>query len=324
MGNVVVLTTGGTISSMQNKTTGLLRTGSINGKDLVDACEIGDGIQVQVEEIFRIPSNQYTFHELMILKEKVESILEQEEVDGVVITHGTDTLEETAYFLNLVIRQEKPIVITGSQRSLGNLGSDVQMNLKQAVQVASDRKSRDLGVLVLFNEEIFTANEVRKFHASNIAGFACGEIGTVDGADVIYSRKPFLRTAYSLQSPLSPVDLISCSLGSDDKFLECSIRSGVEGIVLDGFGRGHVPPVLVPKIKEAADKGIVIVVTSRTLEGRVYPVYDFPGGAQDLMNQGVILGGSLSAYQARIKLAVLLSVFQHDKGRIKQEFNDLA
>lgn len=324
MGNVVVLTTGGTISSMRNQSTGLLRTGSINGKDLVDACEIGDGIQVQVEEVFRIPSNQYTFHELMILKEKVESVLGKEEVDGVVITHGTDTLEETAYFLNLVIRQEKPIVITGSQRSLGNLGSDVQMNLKQAVQVASDRKSRDLGVLVLFNEEIFTANEVRKLHASNVAGFSCGEIGTVDGPDVIYNRKPFLRTAYSLRSPLSPVDLISCSLGSDDKFLECSIQSGVGGIVLDGFGRGHVPPVLVPKIKEAADKGIIIVVTSRTLEGRVYPVYDFPGGAQDLANHGVILGGSLSAYQARIKLAVLLSVFQHDKARIKQEFNDLA
>lgn len=320
MGNVVVLTTGGTISSMQNKTTGLLRTGSINGKDLVDICKIDDHIQLQIEEVFRIPSNQYTFTDLLTLKERVEFNLKKEEVDGVVITHGTDTLEETAYFLNLVINQEKPIVITGSQRSLGNLGSDVQMNLKQAVQVASDRKSRNLGVLVLFNEQIYTASKVRKIHASNVAGFGSGKIGAVDGEDVIFDRKPFLRTTYSLRSPLCPVDLISCSLGSDDKFVECSIQSGVEGIVLDGFGRGHVPPVLVPKIKEAADKGIVIVVTSRTSEGRVHPAYDFPGGAQDLVNQGVILGGSLSGYQARIKLAVLLSVFQNDKSRIKHEF----
>ncbi|MFY0545655.1 asparaginase [Brevibacillus sp. H7] len=325
MGKIVVLTTGGTISSAPNQTNGLLTTGSINGKDLVRLCEIDERIQVDVEEVFRIPSNQFTQNEILCLKQKVESVIQREGVDGVVITHGTDTLEETAYFLDLVMDVAKPIVITGSQRSSAQTGSDAQVNVRQAVQVAASQKSRGMGVLVLFNEEIYTAREAVKIHASNVVGFRAlgyGKLGIVDRDDVIYYRKPYDRKTYALSGSLSHVDMIACYQGSDDRFLDCSIKSGVKGIVIEGFGRGHVPPGIVPKVREAVESGIVVVITSRTLEGRVFPVYDFPGGAQDLLNQGVILGGSLSGCKARVKLAVLLSVFGNDRHRIAAEFSE--
>lgn len=323
MKSIKIFTTGGTISSSPDDKTGLLKTGAVSGMELVEGLSMEKGINIDVQEVFSIPSNHLDFELLMSLKEAVSDAVNNPDIDGVVITHGTDTLEETAYFLDLVIDTNKPVVVTGSQRSTVGLGSDAEINLSQAVQTAADDKSCNMGVLILFNEQIHCAREVRKVHASNVMGFSSpgwGPLGIVDENEVIYFRKPFQRNNYPLLSSLPQVDLIACSLGSDGKFVESSIRSGSQGIVLDGFGRGNVPPQVIPKVEEAVHKGIIVIVTSQALEGRVYPVYDFPGSSTDLLAKGVISGGSLSARKARIKLAVLLSSFGSDAEKIKEEF----
>lgn len=323
MKNIKIFTTGGTISSSPDNKTGLLKTGSVSGMELLESLSMKREINIDVQEIFSVPSNHLDFYLLTTLKEAVDSAVNSPCVDGIVITHGTDTLEETTYFLDLVIDTEKPVVVTGSQRSAVSPGSDAGMNLSQAVQAAADDKSCDMGVLVLFNEQIHCAREVRKVHASSVTGFSSpgwGPVGIVDLGDVIYCRKPLQRKTYPFLSSLPQVDLIVCSLGSDGKFIKSSIISGSQGIVLDGFGRGNVPPAVMTNLEESVDEGLIVVITSQASEGRVYPVYDFPGSSADLLTKGVISGGSLSGRKARIKLAVLLNVFGSDAERIAEEF----
>lgn len=306
-----MISTGGTIASNINPETGLFTSGIISGEELLKKCELPDTIELDVISIFQLPSNEMTFETLVTLKEKIEEVFQDQSVDGVVVTHGTDTLEETTYFLDLTIDDERPIVLTGSQRSPAVIGTDAYANLRQSILLAASEEARNLGAVVLFNQKILPARYVKKVHAGNIDGFASsseyGLVGVVDDEDVIIHQKAIKRETYKLQSALPYVEIIKCSLGSNGKLIEYAAEIGAKGIVLEGFGRGQVHPEVADGVQKAIEKGATVVITTSTPEGNVKMVYDTPGTAYDLHQKGAILGRDYDSKKARIKLAVMLA-----------------
>ncbi|MED4204237.1 asparaginase [Neobacillus mesonae] len=310
MKKVVLLTTGGTIASKPNKESGKLASGALTGEELAAMCQLPDDIEVIVESVFQKASIHITFDDLLVLKAKIEQYFKDETISGVVVTHGTDTMEETAYFLDLTIKDPRPVVVTGSQRSPEDLGSDVYINLRHAIYTACSSDLHDAGTVVVFNERIFAARYVKKEHASNIQGFnvfGFGYLGIIDNDQVHLYQKPLKRECFAVQSPIPQVDIIKCYIGADGKFIKAARESGVKGIVLEGVGRGQVAPNMMEEIEAAIKAGIKLVITTSAEEGAVYTTYDYLGSAYDLYKKGVILGSDNDSKKARIKLAVALA-----------------
>ena len=310
MKKVILLTTGGTIASKPNKESGKLASGAITGEELAAMCHLPENIEVITESVFQKASIHITFNDLIILKNKIEAYFQDESVSGIVVTHGTDTLEETAYFLDLTVNDHRPIVVTGSQRSPEDLGSDVYINLRHAIFSACEEDLHGVGTVVVFNERVFTARYVKKEHASNIQGFNAfgfGYLGIIDNDEVHIYQKPIRREHYSIKSTIPQVDIIKCYIDSDGKFIKAARESGVKGIILEGVGRGQVHPDMLEEIEKAIADGIKIVITTSAEEGAVYTTYDYKGSAYDLYKKGVVLGSDYDSKKARIKLAVVLA-----------------
>ncbi|XJZ26067.1 asparaginase [Bacillota bacterium Lsc_1132] len=310
MKKVILLTTGGTIASKPNKESGKLASGAITGEELASMCQLPENIEIITESVFQKPSIHITFNDLIVLKNKIETYFKDRDVSGVVVTHGTDTMEETAYFLDLTIRDSRPVIVTGSQRSPEDLGSDVYINLRHAIFSACADDLKGAGTVVVFNERIFAARYVKKEHASNIQGFNAfgfGYLGIIDNDEVHVFQKPIKREFYEIQSTIPTVDIIKCYIDSDGKFIKAARESGVKGIILEGVGRGQVHPDMVEEIEKAIKAGIKIVITTSAEEGAVYTTYDYKGSAYDLYKKGVILGSDSDSKKARIKLAVAIA-----------------
>ncbi|MED3624875.1 asparaginase [Neobacillus thermocopriae] len=310
MKKVVLLTTGGTIASKTNKDSGKLASGALTGEELAAMCQLPEDIELIIESVFQKASIHITFDDLLILKKKIEDYFQDETVSGVVITHGTDTMEETAYFLDLTINDARPVVVTGSQRSPEDLGSDVYINLRHAIYSACSKDLHHAGTVVVFNERIFAARYVKKEHASNIQGFNAfgfGYLGIIDNDEVHVFQKPIKREYYQITSPIPKVDIIKCYIGADGKFIKAAREAGVKGIILEGVGRGQVAPEMMTEIERAISEGIKLVITTSAEEGAVYTTYDYKGSAYDLYKKGVILGSDNDSKKARIKLAVALA-----------------
>ncbi|WNF38961.1 asparaginase [Bacillaceae bacterium IKA-2] len=309
MKKIVLITTGGTIASKPNDE-GRLVAGELNGDEIVKLCGIPEDIKVEVVSLLQKPSMHINFDDLILLKSEIENIFADKTINGVVVTHGTDTLEETAYFLDLVIEDARPVVVTGSQRSPDQIGSDSHINLRHAIYTACDAQLLNVGTVVVFNDRIFASKYVKKEHASNIQGFnvfGFGYLGIIDNDKVHLYQKPTKRETYQLTKQKIPnVDIVKCYLNADDKFINACIETSVDGIVLEGAGRGQIAPLMVDAVKKAVGRGIKVVVTTASEEGNVYPTYEYLGSAYDLHKNGVILGGDLDSKKARIKLMVLL------------------
>lgn len=317
MKKIVMPSTGGTIASKRNPETGLLTAGLMTGEELTNQCELPDTVEIDVQSVFQIPSNHMTFKELVILKDKIEETFKNEEITGIVVTHGTDTLEETAYFLDLTITDERPVVVTGSQRGPTVMGTDAFVNLRQAILLAAHEEARGLGTVVLFNERIFSARYVEKVHSSNVAGFTSygfGYLGIIDGEHIHIYQRPVKREYFALQTELPEIEIVTCGLGSSGRFIRYAADDGLAGIIIEAPGRGHVPPQIMESVYYAIDKGLHLVLTTHAEEGEVKVVYDFPGSAYDLQKAGVILGKDYSSKKARIRLAVLLAAGQTEIG----------
>ncbi|MEH7303546.1 asparaginase [Neobacillus drentensis] len=310
MKKVVLLTTGGTIASKPNKESGKLASGALTGEELASMCNLPNDIEVVVESVFQKASIHITFEDLILLKNKIEDYFKDDEVSGVVVTHGTDTMEETSYFLDLTIKDSRPVVVTGSQRSPEDIGSDVYINLRHAIYCACSHDLRDAGTVVVFNERIFAARYVKKEHASNIQGFNAfgfGYLGIIDNDQVHVFQKPIKREYFELKTSIPQVEIIKCYIGADGKFIKAAREAGISGIVLEGVGRGQVAPNMMTEIDKAIAQGIKLVITTSAEEGSVYTTYDYEGSAYDLFNKGVILGSDNDSKKARIKLAVALA-----------------
>lgn len=267
------------------------------------------------------PSPHMTPESMMELSKLIRKKLE-EDIDGLVVTHGTDTLEETAYLVDLTISSEKPVVFTGSMRSGSELGYDGPSNLAQAICTAASDNARGRGVLVCLNGELNTAQEVTKANSMALNAFRTptfGPVGIVDNNRVIFYRDTKRGESHLIDNIISNVSLIKSYVGMDSSIIDFFIDRGDAGIVIEAMGRGNLPPKMVPGIKRAIREGIPVVIVSRCFEGRVLDTYGYPGGGKNLRNEGVIFGDNLNGQKARIKLMVALS-YTRDMNVVKEWF----
>ena len=316
MGNeekkILLLTSGGTIASKKDEKTGKVQSGVISGQKLADLIPNRRDFSCQVEELFRLPSAHLTMFHLREMAQAIKTVFEENRCQGVVLTHGTDTLEETAYYLDLVLHDCGPVILTGSQLPPEEIASDAFRNLRDSFKVALKEESRDKGVLVVFNGRIYAASEAVKIHTDNLDAFASpgwGPIGCIDGEEVIYKRTINKRVKITPEKNRREpkVYIISFGLGMDGYLIEKALEAGAEGLVLEGFGRGQIPPEAVEQVERAVNKGIPVVLTTRCYEGAVKGVYDYKGSAVQLEKIGVILANDLPKQKARIKLMLALA-----------------
>lgn len=320
MKKILLISTGGTISMKVDKTG--LASPKAGAKELTNDIRISEDIRVIDLEFKKIPSAHFTIKDIMELKEIIEK--EQYNYDGIVITHGTDTMEETAYFLDLILKLRVPIIITGSQRNLSAISSDTQINIVDSILVASDERAAEMGVLIVFGSEVHLAREVTKAHRTKLDTFKSmefGPIATVDNSRVIWFRKPIILDYYKIGDINKVVvDIITCYLGADSRNIRNSIQDNVNGIVLQALGAGHVPEAVLNGVNEAIKYSIPVVLSSRPYMGRfLTDTYGFVGAEKYLRSIGVIFGGDLSSQKVRLKLMILLSNgLNHHQ--IKEEF----
>lgn len=258
-----------------------------------------------------VPSPSFTPNDMFKLGQLVDYKLESEGYDGVVITHGTDTLEETAFFLDVFLQTKKPVVLTGSMRNFDELGYDGFSNLLSAILVALSGQSYNRGVLVCLNDEINAANEVQKSHTVALDTFKSlefGPIGLVDEKTVIYYRLSGYKSVKVHPSSLNKrVEIVKVTAGSNSSLIDYYIKEHVDGLIIEGLGRGNVPILMVDGIKRAIALGIKVVITSRCPMGRVRDTYAYEGGGFHLKTLGVLSGGDLTSEKARLKLMLILS-----------------
>ncbi|MCT4597505.1 MAG: asparaginase [Vallitalea sp.] len=236
-------------------------------------------------------------------------LLDREDIDGVVITHGTDTLEETAYFLDLLIDSNKPVVITGSMRNSSELGYDGPANLSASICTVCSEESKNKGVLVVMNNEVNAADEVTKTHTLSLDTFQSmdfGPLGIVDSDQVIYYRNRIKGVKIKTNKVESKVGLIKAVAGIESDIINYYIDNDYKGIIIEAMGRGNIPPAMNEGINRAINNNIPVVLVSRCPKGRVLDSYGYDGGGRQLREMGVILGDSLSGQKARIKLMIVL------------------
>jgi L-asparaginase len=315
---IAILFTGGTMSMRLDPATGAA-VPALSGEDILAHVPGLSAISdIDYEDVSRLPGPHVTPEQMWRLARRAAAWLERPDVDGLVITHGTDTLEETAYLLDLLLLSPKPVVIVGAIRTISEPGWDGPANLLAAVRVAAAAESHDRGTLVVMNEQILTAVEAQKVHTESAGSFASpefGPVGVVDAGKVIFARKaPRHGTWRSTDADAglrvarleTGVDLIKAAAGGDDRFFRCSLASGARGIVIEAMGRGNLPPTMKPGIKAAVAAGVPVVISPRYGAGSVQERYGYEGGGHDLAQLGVIFAGRLTGLKARMKLMVAL------------------
>jgi L-asparaginase len=305
---IIVLNTGGTIAMEADEQSSAVKPG--NRQPLYELLErLNQYANVEMKDIYNLPSPHMTPMKMKELSRTVTQLCKNEQVQGIVITHGTDTLEETAYLLDLTIPTNKPVIVTGAMRSNNELGADGPLNLVEAVRTAAHKKSWNRGTLVVFNNEIHAARYVTKNHASSVATFqspATGPVGTITKKEINYFQSPYREKVYPIKGNNHNVPLIKLVAGFDPAWLEFFLNQAIDGIVLEAFGAGNVPPAILPVLRELMKKNIPVVMVSRCYNGYVQDLYDYEGGGKQLKNMGVIFCNGLNGQKARIKLLVLL------------------
>ena len=307
---VLIITTGGTIAMKYDEEFGV-----VSNNELVEMLhsfpQLQDVAEIEIYEFTNVPSPYMTPEMMMELAALVEE--KAEFYDGIVITHGTDTLEETSYLLDIVLTTKKPVVMTAAMRSGSELGLDGPRNIVGAVRVATVESAWRKGVLVVLNDEINAARDVVKSDSGKTDTFitpAYGLLGTIDPDKVIFYRDVVIHDNIYTTEIDPAVDLIKCVSGMDGKFIKTSIETGAKAIVIEAYGRGNVPRKIVPAIKEALDKGIIVVIVSSTHTGRVLAEYGYDGGGLSLQKMGAIMGGDLKGRKMRLQLMALLGKYK--------------
>ncbi|MBV9312793.1 MAG: asparaginase [Pseudonocardia sp.] len=315
---------GGTIAMSNNRAGGVVP--SLSADQLVAAVPglASTGITIDVEDFRRLPGASLSFDDLSALSEAIERRL-AEGVDGVVVTQGTDTIEETVYALDLAHTRPQPIVVTGAMRNPTLAGADGPANILASVQVAAAPVAHGLGAMVVFADEIHAANRVRKIHSTSRFAFQSpngGALGyVVEGQPRIINR-PVQRTTIKIatrDTQSVEVGLVTVALG-DTGVLLTNLSDQLDGLVIAAFGVGHVPGTLVAPLEELASR-IPVVLASRTGAGPVLAgTYAFPGSESDLLSRGLISAGFLDPLKARILLRRLLET-GHDQADIRAHFS---
>ncbi len=305
---VRVLTTGGTIASRRAADGRVVAADSAD--EVLRAVVPVEGVSIAAEEVFRVGSYRLTLPDVRELANRVRWA--SKEADGVVVTHGTDTMEETAYFLDLVHDGSVPVVVTGAQRNAESADADGPHNLRDAVRLASEPAARDIGVVVAMAGRVLSARQVTKVNTLALDAFAApdgGQLGRIDPETVRLLATPRRRPAFDLDTidgALPRVDVVPLHLGADGTFVRAARQAGARGLVLDAFGAGNVTPDVLRATEQVLAAGLLVLVTSRCHAGPVSPVYGAGGGA-DLAAAGAVLAGDLRAAKARVLLTLALA-----------------
>jgi L-asparaginase len=277
------------------------------------------GIRVRAYDVRGMPGASLGFSDVVAVVELIEQEVASGAVIGAVVTQGTDTIEETSWLMDLLYSGDTPIVVTGAMRNPTMAGADGPANVLTAVQVAASPAASGLGVLVAFADDVYAARDVRKTHATRVTAFASansGPIGSVSAGTVrmwFRPQRPQISAASGARGRLDAVRtvVLPMTLGQDDTLLGV-VADRVDGLVVAGFGVGHVPEGVAGALAELAAR-IPVVLASRTGAGMVAAAtYAFPGSESDLLARGLIRGGYLDPYKARILLQVLLAAGAND------------
>jgi L-asparaginase len=311
---VAIIATGGTIAMKKDVASGGV-VPKVSGEGLVSSIpELKELAEFEVKEYRggKIASENMTPTDWINVAKLVQSYIDNPKIAGVVVTHGTDTIEETAFFLDLTLDLDKAVVLVGSQRNASEPTYDGAMNLINAVRQVLMKDAKDLGVTVTMNQYIHGARDVRKTHTNNMQTFDSGPrgaLGYIDHDRITVFRKPLHRQKFKLPDPkkLLYVPLLTMFTGADGRLVNTVVKDGASGIVIEGFGIGNVNEPMSDAIKETVKKGIPVVIGSRVYFGRSYPVYATKGGGVDLKKGGTIFSGDLTPWKARIALILALT-----------------
>lgn len=307
--NILLVHTGGTISMRLDDKTGAVLPNAQNPIMQVKE-QLTQYANIIEIEAFNLPSPHITPHDMLYLRNLIIEQIDQQPFDGVVITHGTDTLEETAYFLDLTTQFHFPIILTGAMRSSNELGADGVYNLISAIRVAIDDNARDKGVLVVMNDEVHASADVVKTSTSNVSTFQSpqyGPIGLITKKLVHFHRTPLHKHYVEVTSLTKRVALLKAYAGMESDLLDNVITSGYDGLVLEGLGQGNVPPAVGQKVMDFVQNGFPVVFVSRCFNGIAEGVYGYDGGGKKLGDAGVIFATGLSGQKARLKLLMALN-----------------
>ena len=307
---MVVLATGGTIASTYDDTIGALRV-ALTGDEIVNAVPGLDEIaRITVEEVANVGSRNMTPAIWLRLSKRANELLAMPDVAGLVVTHGTDTLEETAYFLDLTVTSDKPVVLVGSQRAPTYYDSDGPRNMLNAVRVAASPEAVGMGTMVVMNGQINAAREVTKTNTLDVETFQTldfGLLGVADIEKVRFYRAPFRRQTIALDTEveLPNVVIISEYAGSDGRSIELLLEEGnLDGVVIAGLGLAHVSDRTLEALRAVRARGIPVVVSSRVPTGRIVPLYAIN---VELLNIGAVQADNLSPQKARVLLMVAMT-----------------
>ena len=302
---ILVLHTGGTIS-MQADASGAVVTSQENPMNHVS--NPLEGVEVHALDFFNLPSPHIKPKHMLALYQKIKE--ESDNYDGFVITHGTDTLEETAYFLDTMEVPHKPIVLTGAMRSSNELGSDGVYNYLSALRVASDDKAADKGVLVVMNDEIHAAKYVTKTHTTNVSTFQTpthGPLGLIMKHEILYFKTAEPRVRFDLDKIQGLVPIIPVYAGMTEELLDLLPVDQLDGLIIQAFGAGNVPKETAKKLNALIQEGLPIALVSRCFNGIAEPVYAYEGGGVCLQNAGIFFVKELNAQKARLKLLIAIN-----------------
>jgi len=306
---ITTLFTGGTISMTHSARDGSA-VPTLTGEDIQAAVPgLTDRFDIECIQFGHFPGPHMTLDRMLELHRATQAAIARG-AQGVVIAHGTDTLEESAFFLDVLHRGNQPVVFVGAMRTKDELSWDGPVNLFGACLVAGDEKTRGRGVLVTMNNTIHAASEVTKTYTEAIDTFVTpdyGSLGMVELGRVMFHRDPLRRVSCPEPGRLPRVDLVEAAAGSDGTILRAAANSGAEGLVVAAMGRGNLPPLMADALAEVIASGVPVVVTSRCWGGRVAPVYGYAGGGARLVEAGAIFSPWLGALKARIALCLGLA-----------------
>ncbi|MCR9213669.1 MAG: asparaginase [Proteobacteria bacterium] len=321
---VDVISLGGTIAMKgKNTTFGVVPT--LTAEDLVEAVpQLSEIAKIRTHSPFNVPSAHLTFGDIFTVADEIKR-LAAEGSTGIVLTQGTDTIEETAYALDLLLDLDIPIVVTGAMRNPTRPGADGPANLLGAVLVASHPSARSLGSLVVFNDEIHAARYVRKTHTSNVSTFRsdpAGPIGWLAEDQVRIAQKvdrlPLARSGIFDQD--IRVGIVKLGLGDDGTMIDAAVAAGYRGLVIEALGGGHTS-ISAASALDRATVDIPVVLASRTGAGETLTnTYGFEGSEIDLLAKGLIPAGRLDGCRARVLLTILLFCGEVNKEQLVEEF----
>ncbi|HEY5582349.1 MAG TPA: asparaginase [Rhodoferax sp.] len=317
-----MLATGGTIAMKNDPVKGPVP--AISGEDLVATVPgIGKIASMEVHNISNVPSDYMDEGRWQSLQQATMEALRRPEVAGVVVSHGTDTLEETAWFLDLTVNSPKPIILIGAQRNASDFDFDGPRNLLNAARLCVSSEAREKGAMLVMNGQINAAREVMKTHTSDVETFKSGDfgfLGNVDEDRIVFYRSPTRRQSITLNAGKLPyIEIVAMYGGATGNMVRAAADAGAKGLVIQGLGWGNVNMPMYTAIVDVIKKGIPVVISTRVPNGRVLPHYGFTGGGKTLQDAGAIMADNLSPQKARILLMLAL---QADKtpAEIKKMF----